>query len=66
MSFDDSSPPDWNKLSAIDARAEQIHARGEMTVETFRALLSEAEAATNGHPEFCESLARYAPRSELT
>lgn len=59
--IDESTPPDWGKLREINVRAEELHSRGEMTAESYRALLAEAEAATNGHPEFCESLTHYRP-----
>lgn len=53
--------PDWDKLRELSVRAEELQSRGEMTVQAYQALLDEAEAATNGHPEFVEALVHYRP-----
>ena len=55
------TPPDWDKLRELSIRAEELHARGEMTVHAYELLLDEAETATNGHPEFVEALTHYRP-----
>ena len=48
--------PNWDQLAKIARRARRLRASGRLGYDTFALLMEEAEAATNGHPEYTEVL----------
>lgn len=58
--FDDSSPPDWERLQELAAEAQQLVDDDKWTKDEFERLWSDGEKAVNGHTEFLECLTLHA------
>lgn len=58
--FDDSKPPDWDRLKELDTEAQQLVDDGKWTKAEFERIWKAGEKASNGHPEFLESIALHA------
>ena len=52
--------PNWDEISAIAKRAEQLHNAGQMDRKTWRSLLDEAYKAAKGNSDVTDFLAPYA------
>lgn len=63
--FDDSNPPDWDRLKELDAEAQQLVDDGKWSKDEFERIWSAGKKAANGHDEFLEALAMYAEPSWL-
>lgn len=59
--FDESRPPDWQKLRALSDRAEELESKGDLTQPLFDEIWNEAVIACNGHTEFLEALILFKP-----
>lgn len=53
--------PDWDELNRITEEAERLQGEGVLDAKVFKELLSQAEKASNGSPEYCESVMLFAP-----
>lgn len=60
MSFNESNPPDWDRLNEINAEAQALVDAGKLTEDEFKRLLAEGEKAVNGHEMFLGGLLMFA------
>jgi hypothetical protein len=58
--FDDSNPPDWDRMRELAIEVEQLRAAGAWTREEFERVFAEGKRAVNGHGEFLEFIVNHA------